>query len=93
MYHDYLGSGCVLIGGLAYSYETHIQVIYKPRIHSEAICIHLLIYFKQCPVTHRRRFVALTPDQVKKLGNVEFSQLLDQLKGDIVSEKVSYPNT
>jgi len=61
-----IGSGCVLIGGLAYSYETHIQ---------------------ECPVTHRRRFVALTPDQVKKLGNVEFRQLLEQLKGDIVSEK------
>lgn len=61
-----IGSGCILIGGLAYSYESHIQ---------------------ECPVTHRRRFVALTPDQVKKIAKVEFKQLLDQLSNDIVSEK------
>lgn len=38
----------------------------------------------ECPVTGRRRFVALTPDQAKKIGRTEFSNLLDEYREDIL---------
>jgi len=39
----------------------------------------------ECPVTGRKRFVALTPDQMKKISRVEFQNLLDELGPDILT--------
>jgi Zn-dependent protease with chaperone function len=44
-------------------------------------------HIQECGVTGRRRFVALTPDQTKKISRVEFDQLLEELGPDIVPHK------
>jgi len=44
-------------------------------------------HIEECGVTGRRRFVALTPDQVKKIAKVEFNNLLEELGPDIVPDR------
>jgi len=44
-------------------------------------------HIQECGVTGRRRFVALTPDQTKKISRVEFEQLLEELGPDIVQHR------
>jgi len=36
-------------------------------------------HLQECPVTGRKRFVAITPDQAKKIARVEFDNLLEEL--------------
>lgn len=43
-------------------------------------------HVQECGVTGRRRFVALTPDQMKKISRSEFSQLLETLGPDLVPD-------
>jgi len=40
-------------------------------------------HIEECGVTGRKRFVALTQDQVKKISRVEFEQLINEFKSDI----------
>jgi len=40
-----------------------------------------------CEVTGRKRFVALTPEQVKKVANAEFANLLDEFGPDIANHR------
>ena len=40
----------------------------------------------ECPVTGRRRFVALTPDQTKKISRVEFQKLLQEMAPEILPD-------
>jgi len=44
-------------------------------------------HIQECGVTGRRRFVALTPDQTKKIAKVEFQQLLEDLGPDILPDR------
>eukprot|EP00092_Neocalanus_flemingeri_P028561 GFUD01031017.1.p1 GENE.GFUD01031017.1~~GFUD01031017.1.p1 ORF type:complete len:385 (+),score=130.30 GFUD01031017.1:323-1477(+) len=44
-------------------------------------------HIQECGVTGRRRFVALTPDQTKKISRVEFQNLLEDLKPDILPDR------
>jgi len=41
-------------------------------------------HVQECPVTGRTRFVALTPEQVKKISRNEFEQLLEELEGEVL---------
>jgi len=43
-------------------------------------------HIQECPITHRRRFVALTPDQAKKIGESNFKDILEEHKENIVDE-------
>lgn len=43
-------------------------------------------HVQECPITHRRRFVALTPDQAKKIGDSNFKDILEEHKENIVDE-------
>jgi len=42
-------------------------------------------HLQECPVTGRTRFVALTPEQMKKIGRQEFEQLLEELEGEVLA--------
>ena len=44
-------------------------------------------HVQECSVTGRRRFVALYPDQVKKISKQEFEASLDEYKSDILHNK------
>jgi len=44
-------------------------------------------HLQECQVTGRKRFVALTPDQMKKISRLEFEGLLDSFKSDIVPQR------
>jgi len=41
-------------------------------------------HIQECPVTGRRRFVALYPDQIKKISRQEFEASLEEYKSDIL---------
>jgi len=43
-------------------------------------------FVKYCPITGRRKFVALTPDQARKIGEANFTQILEEVEGIIVPE-------
>jgi len=44
-------------------------------------------HIQECGVTGRRRFVALTPDQTKKISKVEFENLLEEFGPDILPDR------
>ena len=75
-------AGTSLVGGLAYAYESHIQecgVTGRRRLLQ--LTFHVLL------LNYHFRFVALTPDQMKKIARVEFDQLLEDLRPDIVPDR------
>lgn len=39
-----------------------------------------------CPITGRRKFVALTTDQARKIGDANFKQIIDEMEGIVVPE-------
>jgi len=43
-------------------------------------------HIQYCPITGRRKFVALTPDQARKIGEANFTQILEEVEGIIVPE-------
>ena len=43
-------------------------------------------HVQECPVTGRKRFVALSPDQTKKISRIEFENLLEDLGPSIVPQ-------
>ena len=44
-------------------------------------------HVQECPVPRRRRFVALTPDQTRRVAAVEFANLLETFSADIVTDR------
>jgi len=43
-------------------------------------------HIQECPITGRRRFVALTPEQAKKIGETNFRHLMEDNADSIVSQ-------
>lgn len=39
-----------------------------------------------CPITGRRKFVALTTEQAKKIGDANFKQIIEEMEGIVVPE-------
>lgn len=66
---------------------------HRKKVYGAGIGFCAALYYlyeshvEACPVTGRRRFVALTPEQVKKIGRQEFKTLLSGFQENIVPER------
>lgn len=66
---------------------------HRKKVYAGGIGFAATLYYgyeshiEECPVTGRRRFVALTPEQVKKIGRHEFRTLLTGFQDQIVPER------
>ena len=76
-----ISSGFLLGGGILYAYESHLQqcpVTGRTRYGNKDCC--QLEYIKPL----QSRFVALYPDQMKKISRQEFEGLVDEYREDIL---------
>lgn len=47
-------------------------------------------HLEECPITHRRRFVALRKDQMEKIADAEFEELLTKFENELLPEHHPY---